>query len=256
MEKVSALSSETTPAEGWQIPSQTLELPVVAMVREITDTLREPTREAIAARNIIPQTHPNWQDSKKPKGLILDADGIIDDFGFFDFKETLEQGFFREHGVFDGGTIALYGTEQKCALLSNMIKSANRNINVQVIDKGDTVFESESDELDYVAKQARRAARRLTSVEHEFIGLIKSKTKEAVSLKLACRDIDMPIVVLSNNNGIYSFRMALTEAFNRKYSGDKASWLCYLQPVERLSEETARQLRRRILEEMEILTKA
>ncbi|KJJ85033.1 membrane protein [Candidatus Omnitrophus magneticus] len=200
----------------------------------------------------------------KPKTLLLFTDSIVYNFGFFDLKETLQFGFFKQKDIFLNGTIVLYGAPENNILIEKIINTADKKINILTINKNTLIKTlsaknknfSEIDEITRAVKTAKQLAAKNVGITTDFIGIIKGKTKDAIKIETLCEELGMPIVIYSNERGLFSFRIALIELFNRRYSGDKNKWLYILLPLIKLSEETAKSIRKIIIEEKAVLTKA
>ncbi|NQT21808.1 MAG: hypothetical protein HQ579_00020 [Candidatus Omnitrophica bacterium] len=102
-------------------------------------------------------------------------------------------------------------------------------------------------------QEVSRAIRGANPARPEFIGLIKSHTNEISNVPELCKTIGMPIIVFKNGNcNLYSMKVAFMEALRLRYNGNPDIWLCYLEPVARLSVESRDALNARL----EIETKA
>ncbi len=220
-------------------------------------------KEAIIAKVLRIKKTPKVPVSApgdKPKAVILFADDIVENLGFLDMKETLSQGFFKDNKILNGGSIMLYGSSENCKFLENIIRDANKRIKTFILGRDPDLIRDEAEEIKIVSGAARRYVRKETSMEHEFVGIIKGRTNESVDLQRVHKEavVNMPIVVFKGESGIYSFKQALIEIFIRKYkyAKDTSKWFCSLDPVQKLSNQTAKALYQRMLEERVIDTKA
>ena len=229
-------------------------LGILPFVRAMFEDIKGFLSEEMLKRELVPSPRSRY-NMYKPKGLILYADSMVEDMGFLDMGRTLSGGFFKSRKIFEGGAIVLYGSAENCEILRSVIDDADPDINVFTVES--IAAPSEIVELELVADRAKRIVRKSSGIEYDFIGLIRGRSDRVVDLVRIAKGIKMPIVLFDNvEGGIYSFSMALTEAFNRRYSGSMDRWVCCLKPITRLSEQAAQDFREYILEQREIATRA
>lgn len=209
---------------------------------------------------------PTDFDKQRPKAVILDANGIVDNFGYFDIDDALTdpQGLLQYKSPLSGGTFIIYGDKEKCAFLKDLITKTNAEkapesrVKIVVISEeditprpGETLSETER------LEEVLDATNRTLMIMHEFIGIIKGATGNPAQLQAFSQEQGIPVVVFSSEAyiGIYSFKMALAKVFALRY-GNEGKFCDTLPPVSKLSQETAETLRRRLLEVLHIETKA
>jgi len=179
---------------------------------------------------------------KEGQSLILYADDVLLSTAAVDLDNTIRN-ILRRHSVLNGGKIVLFARQEAYATkLEEMIKDADPSIDVITVTEKElresrNTGGTESGEVEALVKFARSKGAR------EILALIKGAAADYLEkdepevLEELCRELEVPVVVIDPQKGLYSFAEALLKALAAKKWGAAKSWLIILPPIRTLTDD-------------------
>ena len=173
------------------------------------------------------------------ESLILYADDILKSTSVSDLESTF-RGIVKRENIFRGGKIFIYSRESSeyGEILESLINKAAPSLETVKITKEDlekrrNITKGELDEIEALSRLAKQEGAR------EVLGIIRGPVEEPEKMKdlMTRHNIDIPIVIVGMERGLYSFAEAVKKAINKKASGGIGGWLIPLSPVRAWSED-------------------
>ena len=178
------------------------------------------------------------------QSLILYADDILESTAVSDLERTFRT-ITKDYNVLKGGKIIIYSRKEECGvILQELISSCAPDLEVVSITRSEleermNITKGEEDEIKALARFARQEG------EHEVVGMIRGPIEEPekVSKLLARNNIDIPIVIVGMERGLYSFAEAVQKAISKKMAMGLGGWIVSLNPVRAWSEDIDQEYR-------------
>lgn len=201
---------------------------------EIIRDLRKTARTAYSD-HFLEAARSFEQKKSGGESIIIYADDILDHAAAIDFEDAV-QNVLSRNGVLAGGKIVLFSRDKaKALILEDIIKKANKSMGTLIVTENDLgltdTLHKEADELEAITVFAKRKG------VSRIMAAIKGPVNDPEILAKRCARLKMPVVMLGQEPGIYSFAEAVARAVKAKDAEGSEGWLVLLRPVRSIDED-------------------
>ena len=181
------------------------------------------------------------RNEREGQSLILYADDILKSTTAVDLENTLRY-ILKRHSTLNNGKIVLFARkEANATILARMIDRAAPDLEVITVTHDElkrikNLDGTETDEVESLVEFARcKGARDILGLVKGPSGDIKKNSPE--DLAALSRSLEVPIVLVGMEEGLYSLASAIIEAAKIKEWSGARGWLMILPPIRTVAED-------------------
>ena len=184
-------------------------------------------------------------NNKTGQSIILYADDILDKVSAVDLERTIRN-VTKEGGVLHEGKIIIYSREKEAhgAILEDMVRSS-ADISVEIISTNSEKLKARNFKIKKETEEVYsliRFAKQKGVDPSNILGIIKGAAQDfdkndPDALVETSKENEVPIVILSPQNAVYSFATALELAMLMKKEKGSIGWVLGLLPIQTISED-------------------
>ena len=173
---------------------------------------------------------------KEGESLILYADDILSSTMAVDLKFSIQE-ILSSYSTLKNGKIIIFAKNESAAeILNAMIMETKFDVETFIITKEKlketkNLSGSQADEISALVNFAR------TKGATDILGLIKGASQQPEDLTEICKELEMPVLMIGHEEGLYSFARAIAHAANAKDSNGAEGWFIVLRPIQTISED-------------------
>jgi RNA polymerase nonessential primary-like sigma factor len=173
---------------------------------------------------------------KEGESLILYADDILSSTMAVDLEYAMKE-ILSSHSTLKNGKIIIFAKNEAAGeIINSMIKKTSLDVETFIITKAKlkntkNVTGSQADEMNALVNFAR------TKGATDILALIKGPSQQPEDLTDICEELEIPVLMIGHEEGLYSFARAVARAANIKDSNGAEGWFIVLRPISPISED-------------------